>query len=184
MFALFRAIAMMVAIMAKDTWTATWKFADGVWRTAWSWLPGGSSVGATPQPLDLPSQEVFDVDRSFAESQQRAADIMANENSARQVKIYASANADDRYAVDLSKLEPTQQEWLTTLSMDEKAMRTLSEAYETKIAMLLAGHDNAVEGIEAPKLKKTKEVIPGLVSRIDDFRIKSASRERNHVFAA
>ncbi|GEM_PF-2876564 len=178
------ALIIAMANLGKNGISALWNFGDQCWRTAWSWIPGGSSGGATPQPLDLPSQEVFEVDRSFAEGQRRATDLMANENAARQIKIYASAKPDDRYAIDLSRLEPAQQEWLTRLSMDEKAMRTLSETYESKIGMLLAGHDNAVEGIEAPKMKKAKESIPGLVSRMDDFRLKLATREGNHVLAA
>ncbi len=157
----------------------------------WSWRNfcglfgfGGGGGSATPGPLDLPSEEVYEIDRSLAEGQQRAADEIANASPARQIKMYASARPDDRYSIDLSKLEPAQQEWLLGLSSDEKAMRSLSEAYENRITMLLHGHDGAVPGIDAPSMKKPKEVIPGLVSRMEDFRLKLAASEGNNVLAA
>lgn len=171
-------VAALVA-MAKGAGKGT----DWCWRNFWGFFGGGGSGGATPQPLDLPSQEVFEVDRSLAEGQQRAADIMANENAARQIRMYSSAKPDERYAIDLSKLEPDQQDWLTGLSFSEKSMKTLSETPESKIMMLLSGHD-VVPGIAAPKMEKVKEVIPGLASRMEDFRLKLATREGNHILAA
>ncbi|MCZ7890412.1 hypothetical protein O9X99_01860 [Agrobacterium salinitolerans] len=175
-----QALLMAMANLAKGAWNAL----DWSWRTAWSLWPFGSSGGsATPQPLDLPSKEVFEIDRSIEESHQRAADGLSNSGPAMQVKLFAGAKADDRFMTDLSLLEPAHQEWLSALSTNEKAMRVLSEATESKILMLLSGHDGAVEGLVAPKNEKTRETIPGLVTRMDEFRNR-LSRESDHVLAA
>lgn len=182
MLRFFAAIAMQVAMYICQL---TGKSLDWTWRNFWGLFGfGGSGGSATPGPLDLPSKDLFDVDRSIEEGHQRAADTLANASPAMQVKLYACARPDDRYSIDLSKLEPTQQDWLLGLSSDEKAMRALSEAPESKIAMLIGGHDGAVQGVDAPKMEKPKEMIPGLVSRMEDFRLKLASREGNHVLAA
>jgi len=156
---------------------------DWCWRNFWG-LFGGGGGSATPQPLDLPSKDVFEVDRSLEESHQRAANTLSNSSAAMQIKLYASAKADDRYSIDLSKLEPTQQDWLIGLSTNDRAMRLLSAASDSKITMLLTGHDGIIEGIDSPKPEKPRAVLPGLVSRIDDFRLKSSSRERDHILAA
>ncbi|WP_027489213.1 hypothetical protein [Allorhizobium undicola] len=174
------ALVMAMANLAKGAWNAL----DWSWRTAWSLRPfGGSSGSATPQPLDLPSKDVVEVDRSLEESHQRSADILANTSQAMQIKLFASAKPDDRFTIDLSLLEPGQQEWLSGLSTNERAMRSLSEAPDSKIMMLLGGHDGAVEGLDAPKNEKPKDVIPGLVLRMDDFRNR-LSRESDHVLVA
>ncbi|KQS90997.1 hypothetical protein ASG42_10900 [Rhizobium sp. Leaf391] len=182
---LLQAILMAMANLAKGSLTTAWNVLDWSWRTAWSlWPFGGSGGSATPQPLDLPSKEVFEIDRSLEEGHQRSAELLANDGPARQVKLYALAKADDRFGIDLSMLKPDQQDWLIGLSANEKAMRSLSETSESKILMLLGGHEGIVPGIEAPKADKPKDVIPGLVSRIDDFRMRSAPRESDHVLAA
>lgn len=181
MFAFFRMIAIAMA-------RALGKGLDGLdWccRQFCGLLPGGGGSGsATPGPLDLPSKDLYEIDRSLAESQQRAADVMANDGPARQIKLYASAKPDDRFGIDLSTLEPNHQDWLIGLSTNEKAMRSLSEASDNKILMLLGGHDGMVPGIDAPKTEKPRDVIPGLVSRMEDFRMKLSSREEDHVLAA
>lgn len=101
-----------------------------------------------------------------------------------QIKLFAGAKPDDRFAIDLSLLEPAHQEWLSGLSTSDRAMRSLSEAPESKILMLLGGHDGAVEGLNAPKNEKPKDTIPGLVSRMSDFRSRLPARESDHVLAA
>lgn len=184
MRALFMAVVMAMANFAKGTLTSAWNFLDWSWRTAWSWLPGGGGGSATPQPLDLPSKDVYEVDRSIEESHQRTADVLAAASPAMQIKLFASAKPDDRFMVDLSLLEPTHQEWLSSLSTNDRAMRSLSEAPESKILMLLGGHDGAVEGLVSPKNEKPKNIIPGLVSRMSDFRNRLPARESDHVLAA
>lgn len=185
MFRLFAAIAMAMWNLAKATGSGFVHGLDWSWRNFWGLFGfGGGGGSATPGPLDLPSKEVFEVDRSLAEGQQRAADILANDSPARQIKLFASAKPDDRFGVDLSLLDPAQQDWLTSLSTNDKAMRSLSEAPESKIMMLLSGHDGIVPGLDAPKPEKPREVIPGLVSRMEDFRMKLACREGNNVLAA
>ena len=177
------ALRMAMANVAKGSVAGLWNVADKCWQTAWSWLPGGCGGSATPRPLDLPSKEVFEVDRTLEEGHQRSADILANASPAMQIKLFAGAKPDDRFMVDLSLLEPAHQEWLSGLSTNDKAMRSLSEAPESKILMLLGGHDGAVEGLDAPKIEKTRETIPGLVTRMDEFRNR-LSRESDHVLAA
>lgn len=178
------ALLMAMANLAKGGVSGLWNFADKCWQTAWSWLPGGGGGSATPQPLDLPSREVFEIDRSIEESHQRAADGLSNSGPAMQIKLFAAAKSDNRFGIDLSLLDSGQQEWLSAISTNERSMRALSEAPESKILMLLGGHDGAVEGISAPENERPKDVIPRLVSRIDDFRMRSASRESNRVLAA
>lgn len=161
------------------------KGADWCWRNFLGLFGiGGGGGSATPGPLDLPSKEVFEIDRTIEEGHQKAADTMATFSPAMQIKLFAAAKPDDRFSVDLSLLDPAQQEWLSALSTNEKSMRSLADTPESKIAMLLAGHDGIVPGIDAPKNEKPKAVIPGLVSRIDDFRLRLATRESDHVLAA
>ncbi|NKL74070.1 hypothetical protein GFM09_33540 [Rhizobium leguminosarum bv. viciae] len=178
------ALIMAMANLAKGGLTTAWNIADKCWQTAWSWLPRGGGGSATPQPLDLPSKEVFEVDRSIEECHQRAADGLSTSGPAMQVKLFAGAKADDRFMTDLSLLKPAHQEWLSALSTNERAMRSLSEAPESKILMLLGGHDGAVEGLVSPKSEKPKNVLPGLVSRMSDFRNRLPARESDHVLAA
>lgn len=179
------AIIMAAVNFAKATGNGLLQGLDWSWRNFWGLFGfGGSGGSATPGPLDLPSKEVFEVDRSIEEGHQMAADTLANASPALQVKLYASAKANDRFSIDLSKLEPYHQDWLIGLSSDEKAMRALSEAPESKIAMLLNGHDGIVPGLDAPKAEKAKEIIPGLSERILDFRLINSARDRNHVLAA
>lgn len=181
---LLQAILMTMWNLAKGTGNAAIYGLDWTWRNFWGLFGFGGGGSATPGPLDLPLKEAFEVDRSIEEGHQRAADTLANASPARQVKLYACARPDDRFSIDLSKLEPDHQDWLISLSSDERAMRALSEAPESKIAMLLGGHDGAVPGLDAPKMEKPKEMIPGLVSRIEDFRMKPAARESDHILAA
>ncbi len=178
------ALIMAMANLAKGGLTTAWNFADGCWRMAWSWLPGGGGGRATPQPLDLPSKDVFEIDRSLEESHHRAADGLSSSGPAAQIKLFSAAKPNDRFTIDLSLLEPGQQEWLSCLSINECAMRSLSEAPESKILMLLGGHDGAVEGLDAPKNEKPRNAIPGLVSRIENFRNRLPARESDHVLAA
>jgi len=182
---LLMAIAMAILNLAKGTGSAAIHGLDWTWRNFLGLFGlGGGGGSATPQPLDLPSKEVLEVDRTLEEGRQRSADVLANTRPAMQIKLFAGAKPDDRFAIDLSLLEPAQQEWLSTLSLDERAMRVLSEAPESKILMLLGGHDGAVEGLDAPKNGKPKVTIPGLVSRIDDFRLRLVAGESDHVLAA
>ncbi|WP_062584602.1 hypothetical protein [Rhizobium sp. Leaf311] len=178
------ALIMAMANLAKGSVVGLWNVADKCWQTAWSWLPGGGGGSATPRPLDLPSKDVFEIDRSLEEGHQRSADILANTSQAMQIKLFAAAKPDDRFMTDLSLLEPGQQEWLAALSTNERAMRSISEAPESKILMLLGGHDGAVDGLDAPKNEKPKASIPGLVTRMSDFRNRLPARESDHVLAA
>lgn len=177
MFRFFIALAMYVAQL-------TGKALEWTWRNFWGLFGGGSGGSATPGPLDLPSKEVFEVDRSIEEGHQRAADTLANLSPAMQIKLFAAAKPDDRFGIDLSLLDSAQQEWLSGLSTNEKSMRALSEASQSNIAMLLAGHDGIVPGLDAPKNEKARETVPGLVTRMDDFRLRLAARESDHVLAA
>ncbi len=181
MRAFFMAILMAMANLAKGGLNAM----GCCWRTFCGlFLGGGGGGGATPGPLDLPSKDLYEIDRSIEEGHQRAADTLSNASAAMQIKLFAAAKPDERFSIDLSQLEPSHQEWLSGLSTNDKAMRSLSDAPQSKIAMLLSGHDGIIPGLDAPKNEKARETIPGLVTRMDDFRLRLAARESDHVLAA
>lgn len=181
---LLQAILMAMWTLTKATGSAAIYGLDWTWRNFWGLFGGGGGGSATPGPLDLPNKDVYEIDRSIEASHQRAADTLSNTSPAMQVRLFAAAKPDDRFSIDLSLLDPAKQEWLTGLSTNDKAMRSLSEASESKILMLLGGHDGAVTGLDSPKHEKPREVAPGIVSRMEDFRRRSAARESDHILAA
>lgn len=76
---LLMAIAMAMLNLAKGTGSAAIHGLDWTWRNFLGLFGlGGGGGSATPQPLDLPSKEVFEVDRTLEEGHQRSADILAN----------------------------------------------------------------------------------------------------------
>lgn len=175
---IFAVIAMAIANLFKLGGQAL----DWTWRQFCSLFPGGGGGSATPGALDLPSREEHEVERGFAEGQQKAHDSLASAGPARQAKLYAEAKPDERYTVDLSKLQEAHRDWLIGLS--DREMRALAEAPESKISMLLGGHDGAVPGFDAPKAEKPRPEMLGLVSRMSDFRSRLSAREENNVLAA
>lgn len=174
-------ILAMIAMAIGNLFRLGGQALDWTWKQFCSLLPGGGG-SAQPGTLDLPSKDEHEVERGFAESQQRAHDALANAGPARQVKLYAESKSDDRYTVDLSMLQEPQRDWLIGLS--DREMKALAEAPESKITMLLGGHDGAVLGLDAPKVDKPRAEDPGLVARISDFRTRLAAREGDHVLAA
>ena len=168
--ALVMAIANLATNVCKGMWTATWKFVDGCWRTAWSWLPGGGGGGTAmpPKRLDLPDADEAKEVKDMAADQQRAADSILS-SPARVVMAWARASKEGRDTIPLHRLSDEQIDWLEVRLTEDELKILASEKSEYKIAAALAGQEDAILGVPSVPRPKRKSG-PDLSDRIADFR--------------
>lgn len=176
MFAFIRAIVMMMVNLGKNGLSALWNFADAVWRTAWSWLPGSGGTGTVmpPKKLDLPDvQDAHDA-KFAAEDQQRAADFMLS-SPARCVQAWAQASKEARATIPLTKLTDDQIDWLEVRLSDDQLKILAAEKSEFKIEAALNGQEGAILGVPSVPTAKRKSD-PHLADRIAAFRAGGIER--------
>ncbi|TAX58903.1 hypothetical protein ELI02_02055 [Rhizobium leguminosarum] len=179
--ALLMAMANLAVSTAKGAWSATWQFADGCWRMAWSWLPGGGG-GGTAMPrekLDLPDVDEAHETKEAAADQQRAADYMLS-SPERVALAWARATKDERDSIPLTKLTDDQIDWLEVRLSDDQIKILASEKSEFKVSAALAGQEDAIPGVPSVPLKKRKSG-PDLTDRISEFRALGIERPPAYV---
>ncbi|TAW50584.1 hypothetical protein [Rhizobium leguminosarum] len=138
--ALLMAMATLAVDLGKGAWSASWKFVDGCWRVAWSWLPGGGGGGTVmpPKTLDLPDVDEAHEAKDAAANQQRAADYMLS-SPERVVQAWARASKDERDSIPLTKLSTDQIDWLEVRLNDDQIAILAAEKSEFKIAAVWLG---------------------------------------------
>ncbi|MBY5820036.1 hypothetical protein HFN60_31075 [Rhizobium leguminosarum] len=179
--ALLMAMATLAMDVGKGAWSASWKFVDGCWRMAWSWLPGGGGGGTAmpPAKLDLPDVDEAHEAKEAAANQQKAADYMLS-SPERVVQAWARATKDERDSIPLTKLTDDQIDWLEVRLSDDQIKILASEKSEFKVSAALAGQEDAIPGVPSVPLKKRKSG-PDLSGRIADFRAVGFERPSAYV---
>ncbi len=177
--ALLMAMATFAMDIGKGAWSASWKFVDGCWRMAWSWLPSaGGGTAMPPKTLDLPDVDEAHEAKEAAANQQQADYMLSSPE--RVVQAWARASKAERDTIPLSKLTTDQIDWLEVRLNDAQIATLAAEKSEFKIAAALAGQEDAIPGVPSVPRPKRKSG-PDLSDRIAEFRSVGIERPPAYV---
>lgn len=180
-FAFIRALIMTMANLGKNGLVGLWHIGDACWRTAWSWLPGGSGTATVmpPKTLDLPDVGEAHEVKAAAEDQQIAADLMLS-SPPRVALAWARASKSERDTIPLTRLTTDQIDWLEVRLSDDQLKILASEKSEFRVAAALAGQEGAIFGVPSVPSPKKKSG-PNLSDRIAEFRANGIERPPSYV---